>query len=280
MEWKFNTQKTGRTIAALRRGRNMTQMQLADEMGVSFQAVSNWERGQSMPDISKLPELATLFEVSIDELLGSSSPLLEQAAGGTLTEYLTENRVTEEEAAQAAPLLPPEQFDRVADHLMEGGALPSLPELLPFLSTSKVDQIVRQRLQEGQSIADCAPFASDTVLAEAAYAMEDAGQSCVCIAPFLSERAVNSIAEARRKSGKGFVELAPFMSSSAISSLAKELEMQGQSCVAIAPFLPEASLEEIVIARLRLGRKVTELLPFIGSRLLNRLAGTEPQETT
>ena len=39
----------------------MTQMELADRMGISFQVVSNWERGNSMPDISKLPELAEIF---------------------------------------------------------------------------------------------------------------------------------------------------------------------------------------------------------------------------
>ena len=42
-------------------------------MGVSYQAVSNWERGNSMPDISKLPELAGIFRVSVDSLLAGNS---------------------------------------------------------------------------------------------------------------------------------------------------------------------------------------------------------------
>ena len=60
----FNMQKIGKKISELRKRRNMTQMELADQMGISFQAVSNWERGNSMPDISKLPELAELLSVS------------------------------------------------------------------------------------------------------------------------------------------------------------------------------------------------------------------------
>ena len=76
----FDMHRIGQTIARLRRARNMTQMTPADEMGVSFQAVSNWERGQSMPDISKLPELADLFGTTIDELLGRHSPLIQKAA--------------------------------------------------------------------------------------------------------------------------------------------------------------------------------------------------------
>ena len=45
--FNFDMHRIGRTIAEMRHARNMTQMQLADEMGVSFQAVSNWERGVS-----------------------------------------------------------------------------------------------------------------------------------------------------------------------------------------------------------------------------------------
>ncbi|MCL2548235.1 MAG: helix-turn-helix domain-containing protein [Symbiobacteriaceae bacterium] len=60
----------GKNIARLRRLANMTQMRLAEELQVSFQAVSNWERGLTLPDITKLPELAQLFTVSIDELFG------------------------------------------------------------------------------------------------------------------------------------------------------------------------------------------------------------------
>ena len=43
----FDMHRIGRTIARLRREHNMTQMALADAMGVSFQAVSNWEQGDS-----------------------------------------------------------------------------------------------------------------------------------------------------------------------------------------------------------------------------------------
>ena len=45
--FNFDMHRIGQTITSLRREHNMTQMQLADEMGVSFQAVSKWERGVS-----------------------------------------------------------------------------------------------------------------------------------------------------------------------------------------------------------------------------------------
>ena len=46
----LNTQEIGKKIAELRKKHNMTQMELADEMEVSYQAISNWERGNSMPE--------------------------------------------------------------------------------------------------------------------------------------------------------------------------------------------------------------------------------------
>ena len=65
----FDMQKIGRKIAELRKQKSMTQMELADRMNISYQAVSNWERGNTMPDISKLPELAEIFGVSMEEIL-------------------------------------------------------------------------------------------------------------------------------------------------------------------------------------------------------------------
>lgn len=59
-------------LRSLRKARNITQEDLADAMGVSAQAVSKWERGTAMPDISLLPELAVYFGVSLDELFGLS----------------------------------------------------------------------------------------------------------------------------------------------------------------------------------------------------------------
>lgn len=57
-------------IKRLRREKELTQETLAEFLGVTFQSVSNWERGESYPDITMLPEIASFFKVSVDELLG------------------------------------------------------------------------------------------------------------------------------------------------------------------------------------------------------------------
>lgn len=57
-------------IAELRHKKNITQRQLADIVGVSFQTISKWEAGSNMPAITYLPVLAEYFKVSIDQLMG------------------------------------------------------------------------------------------------------------------------------------------------------------------------------------------------------------------
>jgi transcriptional regulator with XRE-family HTH domain len=58
----------GNKIKELRKKRGITQEQLAENIGISFQAVSKWENNIALPDITLVPTLASFFEVSIDEL--------------------------------------------------------------------------------------------------------------------------------------------------------------------------------------------------------------------
>ena len=63
----------GDFIRELRRKAGITQAELAERLGVSFQAVSNWERGESLPDTALLPDLACILDSSIDTILSSGS---------------------------------------------------------------------------------------------------------------------------------------------------------------------------------------------------------------
>ena len=65
----MDLKKVGNQIAALRKSKNMTQSDLGERLGVSFQAVSKWERGETMPDVTLLPELSNVLGCSIDYIL-------------------------------------------------------------------------------------------------------------------------------------------------------------------------------------------------------------------
>ena len=80
----------GGRIRQLRQKRGLTQGELAQELAVSFQAVSNWERGIAPPDIENLIRIASFFGVLVDTLL---SPQAEELylgvdGGGTKTEFV------------------------------------------------------------------------------------------------------------------------------------------------------------------------------------------------
>lgn len=59
----------GPLIAEARRKKGMTQLELAEKMGVTDKAVSKWERDLSCPDVNSLPQLAEVLGLSIEELL-------------------------------------------------------------------------------------------------------------------------------------------------------------------------------------------------------------------
>lgn len=60
-------------IRRLRQESHLTQVQLAERLGVSYQAVSRWENETTYPDIELLPAIAALFGVTVDHLLGSNT---------------------------------------------------------------------------------------------------------------------------------------------------------------------------------------------------------------
>ena len=59
----------GNMVAVLRKQKGMTQLELAEKMGVTDKAVSKWERDLSFPDVSSIPKLAEILDVSVDELM-------------------------------------------------------------------------------------------------------------------------------------------------------------------------------------------------------------------
>ncbi len=65
----LDNQKMGKFICEQRKRNHLTQQQLAEELGITFQAVSKWENGIVFPNIEILPELSRILHVSVDELL-------------------------------------------------------------------------------------------------------------------------------------------------------------------------------------------------------------------
>lgn len=67
----------GANIVAYRKRSGLTQAKLAEQLNYSDKAISKWERGESMPDVPTLVQLAELFETSVDALLADPNALPE-----------------------------------------------------------------------------------------------------------------------------------------------------------------------------------------------------------
>ncbi len=200
----FDTIKVGKKIAELRKNNNMTQFELADKLGISFQAVSNWERGNSMPDISKLPEIAELFQVRIDEILGKSNSFLNEIAKGEkvkLTDF------SESDVKEAAVLMRPQKIKEMIDASEFHPKV--ISTLLPFLDSSYVEQLMDMCKDAGKSIAVFLPFLSYEKIDELVEETKEKGESIAIFLPFMSDEKIKKFAFEAFDRG-GIKEVSPY----------------------------------------------------------------------
>ena len=76
----------GSNIKRLRVANGITQEQLSEAMNVTCAAVSKWERGETLPDITLLPDLAKILETTIDNILTGSEKAIEYKGKFTVTD--------------------------------------------------------------------------------------------------------------------------------------------------------------------------------------------------
>ncbi|WP_246288938.1 helix-turn-helix domain-containing protein, partial [Bacillus haikouensis] len=220
--------KVGKQIAQLRKDKKITQMELADLMGVSFQAISNWERGKTMPDISKLPELAVIFCVSIDEILNNSK-------GTRLVRGLVENdtlmeseSIGKDEFIEAAPILTQDQADMVFQTFEADFSPEDLISIAPFINQNLIDDLAMNKLgSKGlEALAPIAPYISKDILDDCVIKSINNEDLSVlpAVAPFISQKIIDECAEKEYAANgmKGLTAIAPFISQDVIDNCAKK----------------------------------------------------------
>lgn len=242
----FDIMKVARNIKEARIARDMTQMNLADAMEVSYQAVSNWERGNSMPDIAKLEQLCQVLEISIDQLLGSGNET------ETITKIIHRDEdvrtaVTMEEIGSIAPLLSPREVKKLVKV--------NLQESSEQENSSKEDcgrDEVSSEKKKKKMIISLAPYLGSKDLDELMQELEGEGDMKTIkeIAPFLGQRSVDQLAMrlADGSNLKNIRWLLPFLSQECMEEL---LELCGEdtymeSLRVLAPFLSSKFLKELI----------------------------------
>lgn len=243
----FDMNKIGKKIKTARTEKNMTQMDLADAMGISYQAVSNWERGHSMPDISKLPELCNILSLNLDEFLSNDDTIK------TVKKMIDDEEapISLEELADVAPIVPPKKMEQIIEDNENNDDfidVDALIALAPFLDDDYLSQLAEQiAFDHLEQLVGLAPFIAEDVLGEIvlkyAGTYEGTIDAIIALAPFLEENTLDQMVDIYLTTDicdfSEFVGLCPFLDEKTVRKIADHVMKRKDydTLGAIAPFM-------------------------------------------
>lgn len=149
LPYVFSATPVGRTIRRLRKERGLTQEELAEQLGVTAQAVSKWENETGMPDISQIVPLAGVFGVSTDVIFGLDTT----TAGEDVTKILRDAEADKVRGGAASYI---KAYDRISEglrkypcdqRLLMNGFTLGMSLCMPdsgFYSAERADEIAAQ----------------------------------------------------------------------------------------------------------------------------------------
>lgn len=269
----FDVRAVGGRIAEGRKKKDMTQSELADAMGISVQAVSNWERGNSMPDISKLADLCSILDTTVDELLGKKNAVVDQLAQGG---DVVLDGVDPAEVKEAAEIAKPSTIKRI---MKENGTknVGIIYEFLPFLSSDFVAELARKEYDAGNTVVTFLPFMhKDDVDALMMRAVAD-DRDYFYFLPFVSQEKVGELANLFLKQGKSLKPLLCFMFEDDVDDYMLSAANMEQDVKYFLPFASEDRTMEVARLYLKEGKNIGEFLPYLCeddvARLLEEYTG-------
>ncbi|MFD1393054.1 helix-turn-helix domain-containing protein [Lacticaseibacillus jixianensis] len=275
----FDARHIGQQIAAGRKAKNMTQSALADQLNVSYQAVSNWERSQSLPDIDKYAQLAAVLGLNLDDLIGAEG-------ARTVTIVNDDAAVDARTLAEAAPVMKPAQVEEKVAALSP--TMATLKEIAPFLGSATLKEKVMAQLNTpdfAPLLVAIAPFLGapdlEAVITAGVPEDEDHLQVLVQLAPFRHSAANDALAQRLPKSSgtlTAIKKLLPFLSRTAVDELFRtraQADLTAADLPALAPFVSEPVLAAHVqqLSRLGDGQNARKFMPFLSATTLVSLLG-------
>lgn len=281
----MDVRKIGAFISERRKNKDYTQAELAMLLSVSHQAVSKWERGESLPDIGMLPGLAKLLETTVDELLNGEQASNEEEHVNVLSsEFSSDEPVATPEALSTAES--PASSSRLNGNSSEQKRLTwdHVVSLAPFLSQEIVESMV-DRIEGDPNVSalsGLAPFVGRSALERLAGKMDSPIHigHLTGLAPFLGKDLLERLLMRAEEDSIGWDDLtalAPFVERHTLSQLIPQVVDEAPDpwiIVGLAPFLePDALLH--AIERIEPGAMSPEVLPglapFLPQEQLNKL---------
>lgn len=263
----FDTMAIAKHIKRARIDKNMTQLQLADMMGVSYQAVSNWERGNSMPDISKLADLCNALGLTVNELLG-----MEEKTVAAVTKAMEQEEMTVEELKEVAPMLPPEQMKEQVEnkwsiHLPDMSFLNKIPDMVKDALSEENLAKMKASGNVHVVISEKQPSAKEKSNGAGKKGKKKVDLYALAeLAPFLDEEYLNQLVlEADLSDLDGLDELAPFLCKETLRTIAQRTDACDlDELVDIVSFLDDDTVDLLIRRCLEEdeGDMIEELVPF------------------
>ncbi len=251
----MSEESVGRGIAGLRKTRNLSQSELADMLNVTHQAVSKWERGESLPDVAILVPLASALGTSVDALLRGGAP-----SAVSSTRRLFRRTGVMDVPVPAAGVPVPARDDESS---VEGGGRPSLQvlrELAPFAPAETVDRLVAgiEGGVDWDTMAELAPFMTPEGLSAAVGSISEPPslEALEHLAAFLPARQLADFVRQQAAdawSRASILALAPFLEEDLLDRLVQQeiFEPLGWEDLAeLAPHLPTDTVA-VLLERLR-----------------------------
>jgi DNA-binding XRE family transcriptional regulator len=267
----MDVRKIGAFISDLRKAKNNTQAELAQLLSVSHQAVSKWERGESLPDIGLLPLTAKLLGVTVDELLnGERSTDLEVAPikmqiekGDVLINPEPPGhpgcQLTLDHVSGLAPFLSRDALEAMIEQTESVVHWSNVNALAPFLGRATLEKLVEKVIDgtiELSKITGIAPFLGHETLDRLVNHAEEGSLQWDAISglgPFLSKETLGRLARQAADGSmvpENILGLAPFLDQSHLVMLIESRGVNGlrpEHLVSLAPFLPQAIIEKLAL---------------------------------
>jgi transcriptional regulator with XRE-family HTH domain len=280
----MDVQKIGAFISDLRKSKNNTQAEIAQLLNVSHQAVSKWERGESLPDIGLLPLMTKLLGVTVDEMLnGERTPVPATVPVAELAAAAVEQPV-EKGVDPINPGHPGHASHRLTFDHVSG--------LAPFLSKDALESMIEQADGDvhWSNVNALAPFIGRTTLEKLAEKLIDGTiepRMIMEIAPFLGHEALDRLvnhAEVGSLHWDVISGLGPFLSRKTLSRLVHRIAdgpMGPENILGLAPFLEQSDLVILIESRGINGLRpehLAGLAPFLPQALFEKLVLGYKQE--
>ena len=278
----------------MRKERDLTQVELADKVNVSHQAVSKWERGESIPDIGTLVELSRIFDTSVDRILEGGEKVRTRIGGvveklsinepAAAAELINQGESNLEGFVAIAPIVKGSLMEKVISEVDgERFSLEHLIGLAPFLEKETISVAAGNMQLEKvtwKQIHSLAAFVEETLLQKLVANSESSPsiKDIISLAPFISsglEDLLNQT-EFDEVIWEHVKKLAPFLSEDGLLGLIEKAAQEGitlQQFLSIAPFLGQNN--HIVAARLDVsgadGSDVVKIAPFVKREILGEI---------